>query len=256
MKKFCYLYLILVITILSLVLSRPVSAQESDYGIRLRRDFGYGAGNNVRGTFTISLVGDESQVASVEFLIDDDVMAAIDQPPFRYQFHTDTYGFGGHELGARVFLQDGQVELTKTTQLIFVTPEEEQGSLIWIFGGLAGAIILGLVIFFIVQALVIKKKPSSGSQPGEGSYGVLGAAICPRCGRAFQRHVWGINLVVGKFDRCEHCGKWSLARRANPEEIRAAEAKVPDTQAAGALDAKPVRELKDALDDTQYMDEL
>jgi hypothetical protein len=51
----------------------PVSAQEGEYGIRLRRDFGYGAGSNVRGTFTISLSGDESQVTSVAFLIDGEV---------------------------------------------------------------------------------------------------------------------------------------------------------------------------------------
>jgi uncharacterized membrane protein YeaQ/YmgE (transglycosylase-associated protein family) len=106
-------------------------------------------------------------------------------------------------LSARVFLQDGRVEATPATWLNFVTPEDERGSLVTIFGGLIGAIVLGLLIFWLVQTLVLKRKQGSSAK----NYGLLGAAICPKCCRPFPRHIWGVNMLVGKLDRCEHCGK-------------------------------------------------
>lgn len=238
--------------VLILILVQPASAHEGEYGIHLRRDFGYGAGSNVRGTFTISLAGEESQVAAVEFLIDGDVMARVESTPFQFQFHTDDYGFGVHQLSARVFLKNGRVEITPTTGLNFVTPEDERGSLVTIFGGLFGAMALGLLIFWFVQKLVLKRKPGSSAN----NYGLLGAAICPKCGRPFPRHIWGVNMVVGKFDRCEHCGKWSMTRRATPDEIRAAEETEMHTQPASEEEIPPGQAVNDTLDDTRFVDKI
>ena len=237
---------------LILILAQPASAQEGEYGIHLRRDFGYGAGSNIRGTFTISLSGEESQVAAVEFLIDGDVMARVESTPFQFQFHTDDYGFGVHRLSARVFLKDGRVETTPTTGWNFVTPEDERGSLVTIFGGLFGAMALGLLIFCCVQKLVLKRKPGSSAK----NYRLLGATICPKCSRPFPRHIWGLNMVVGKFDRCEHCGKWSMTRRATPDELRAVEEKEMSTQPASEGEIPRGQAGKDILDDSRFMDEI
>ena len=251
-------FTISILTVLSfLVLIIPVYGQDADYAIRLRRDFGYGAGSNVRGTFTISLLGDDSQVVSVDFLIDGEVMASVVETPFRHQFHTDDYGFGAHQLSALVFLEDGSMVRTASVGLNFVSPEDERQSLVKIFTGIGVALIIPLVIFVLIQARIGKRKPTRVLQPGETqNYRVLGGAICPKCGRPFPRHLWGLNLVVGKFDRCEHCGKWSLTVRATPEELKAAEeSELSLSQPDRGLSSRK-GEVQDALEDTKYFDQL
>ena len=256
MKKTFWLSILLAAVFL-VVHTLPVSAQVGEYGIRLRRDFGYGAGSNVRGTFTISLSGDESQVASVVFLIDGEEMATVEEAPFRFQFHTDNFGFGVHQLSANVFLLDGSMITTRSVGLNFLSPEEERGSMTTLFIGIGGALLLALVIYGLVQFLVFKRKPGRTIQPGEArQYGLLGGAICPKCGRGFPRHIWGINLMVGKYDRCEHCGKWSMTTRATPEALRAAETAELEAQQADQEAGTFQGQVKDALEDTRYIDEI
>jgi hypothetical protein len=255
MKKRIWLML-LAVCLLAMV-PLPVSAQSDEFGIRLRRDFGYGAGSNVRGTFTISLVGDEARVEAVEFLIDGEVMASIAHAPFRFQFHTDRYGFGPHHLAAKVYLQDGTVNNTQAVRLNFISPEDERSNSRAIFLGIGGVLVLGMVVYGLIQWLVVRKTPKHVIQPGElHQYGLLGATICPKCGRPFPRHICGINLGVGKFDRCEHCGKWSMTTRATPEAVRAAETAVLEAQQADQEAGTVKGQVKDALEDTRYIDEI
>ncbi len=247
-----------IITVLLLIIVViPVLGQEDDYNIRLRRDFGYGAGSNVRGNFTISLVGDENRVDSVDFLIDGEVMASVEEPPFRFQFHTDTYGFGVHQLSARVFLLDGSEVQTRSVGMNFVSPEEERQSLTRIFTGIGLMIILPLVISILLQLRVGKRKTKHRTEPGEPQdYGILGGTICPKCGRAFQNHFWGLNLITGKYDRCDHCGKWSFTRRATPEELRAAEESAREIPLPDQDLVSDQGENKDPFEDTKYFDQL
>jgi hypothetical protein len=245
------------VLVLSLLRPVPVGAQEEAYTVHLRRDFGYGAGSNVRGTFSISITGDESQVVSVEFLIDGQVMATLDQPPFRFQFHTDSYGFGEHYLSARVHLQDGRIETTPERRLNFVTPGDERGGVVGIVVGVGGAILFSLLVYALVQMRFSKGKPKTAFQPGqERSYGMFGGTICPKCGRPFPRHWWGLNMVAGRLDRCEHCGKWSMTTRAAPEALRAAEAAEVDQQPTAQPDASVQRGDADRLEDTKFFDEI
>ena len=249
--------LVFAVLVLSLLRPVPVGAQEDGYTISLRRDFGYGAGSNVRGTFSISLAGDESKVASVEFLIDGQVMATLDQSPFRYQFHTDSYGFGEHYLSARVHLQDGRIETTPERRLNFVTPEDERGGVVGIVGGVGGAILFSLLIYAVVLMRSSKGKHKTALQPSQArSYGMFGGTICPKCGRPFPRHWWGLNMVAGRLDRCEHCGKWSMTRRASPEALRSAEAAEVDQQPFTQPGASVQRGDADRLEDTKFIDEI
>ena len=243
--------------VLLAVLTLPVSAQEEGFSVRLRRDFGYGAGVNVRGTLTISLVGDETQVESIAFLIDGEVMASVGDAPFRFQFHTDDYGFGRHQLNARVILQDGRVETTSVVGMNFISPEEERGSLVTLFFGIGGALILAVVIYLLVQTLIFKRKPKRAHQTEEArQYGLLGGTICPQCGRAYPRHIWGINLVIGKLDRCDHCGKWAMTVRASPERLRAAEEAEFKALEKDKGEGVIGYQIRDALDDSKYVDEV
>jgi len=257
MAKCKNLSLALLITTLLMMIALPVSAQDEEYQVSWRRLYGYGEGINVRGQLSISIKGDVHQVAAVEFFIDDELMTLVEEAPFSFQFHTDQYGFGLHLLRARVTLHDGREETTAAVHLNFITPEAEKRILALIFGGLGAILVFSLAIYGLVLALGNKRRPRQSGEPGKpGSYGLSGAAICPRCGRPFPRHIWGINMIVGKFDRCEHCGKWSITRRATPQELSAAEEALLPSQETTAEEKPVLRGTKNSLDDTRYVDKI
>jgi hypothetical protein len=56
-----------------------------------------------------------------------------------------------------------------------------------------------------------------------GNYGAAGGAVCPRCTFPYSRNVIAPNLLVGKLQRCPHCGKWAIVARASQANLEAAE---------------------------------
>ena len=255
-RKF-FLASLLVGLLLSLAVL-PAQAQSDGYTIHMTRNFGYGGGVNIRGTFTISLEGDESQVEKVNFLIDGSSFAVVEEAPFKFQFHTDDYGFGMHLLTAEYTLVDGTTALTPSIQYNFVSPDEEKSQVTGIFLWLGGAIVVTLLIVGLVQGVLLKGKGQT-HVPGEPrNYGMLGGTVCPKCGRPFPRHLWGIKLVVGRLDRCDNCGKWSMTHRATADELAAAEAaEMRDVRADQQVSEGTVEpERKDSLDDSRYMDDI
>jgi hypothetical protein len=89
------------------------------------------------------------------------------------------------------------------------------------------------------------------------AYGLLGGAICPKCGRPYGVHIWGINLLVGKLDRCPYCGRWSIVQRASMEALKAAEAAELEAVAENSDNAfaPPAEEkLQKDLEDSRYTD--
>ena len=216
-----------IITILLIILAITTTsayAQEDDtIQLKLRRDFGYGGGVDIQGTFSMSVSGPDN-LTKVEYFIDGNLMGeSVDAPSFRYKFITGDYQLGMHTLSAFGYTADGQTlpsnEITKN----FVSAEEGWSAaikIIVIVLGLMGGVTL---LSYGITRLVGGKKPASYEPGATRSYGVLGGTICPKCGRTFSRHVWGLNIGVGKFDRCPHCGKWSVTHRASPSELRAAE---------------------------------
>jgi len=247
----------LVLTLLG-VAALPVRAQSEGYSIHLARNFGYGGGVNIRGTFTISLTGDETQVQKVNFLMDGSSMAVIETAPFKFQFQTDDYGFGTHLLTAEYTLTDGTTALTPSLQYNFVTPEDEQKQVTTILVGIGGTVGVTLLIVALVQGAMLKGKRST-LEPGEPrNYGMLGGAVCPKCGRPFTRHLWGLKLVVGRLDRCDNCGKWVMTHRASAEALAAAEAAERRDVLADQHVSEGVEEpdQKDVLDDSRFMDDI
>ncbi len=253
-NKILFSGLLLLVSVLCLI--SPAHGQGNDYAVHLRRDFGYGGGVNIRGKFTISLVGQEDQVGSVTFLIDNEPMIAIHEAPFKYQFHTDDYGFGFHFLSAEVTRKDGRVKVTPSLQYNFVSPEEERGQIVNILLIVGGVILLAFVIFALVQGLFFKDRAKRGKQVIAGqTYGLLGGTICPKCGSPFSRHFWGLKLVVGRLDRCDFCGKWVMTTRATQEALHEAEqAKLAEQDGTEA--SIPITETKDQLDQTKYIDQI
>jgi hypothetical protein len=232
-------------------------AQGNGYTVHLRKDYGYGGfGVNIRGKFTISLVGQEGQVQAVTFMIDNTPMVTVHEAPFKYQFQTGGYGFGFHVLSAEVVLKDGGTEVTPALQYNFVSREEEReqiGNILLIVGGV---ILLAYVIFALIQGIFFNDRARRGKTVVLGqNYGFFGGAVCPKCGAPFSRHIWGLKLVVGRLDRCDFCGKWVMTTRATQEALREAEnAKLAEQEETQA--ATPIKETKDQLDQTRYIDQI
>jgi len=258
MKKSPRLSILFVFAIFFLYTALPVYGQTSDYNVHLRRNFGFGGGSNIRGTFTISLVGEKQAVESVVFLIDGEPMAAVSAAPFTFRFETDDYGIGLHRLSAEVSLSSGSVQTTPVIQYRFIGPEEMREQALTIVGGIVAAIAIALIVVAVVQDLFIRKgKPKHAYQPGEPrQYGVLGGTICPRCGKPFPRHIWGMNLMVGKLDRCENCGKWAMTVRATPKALRAAEKAELDDLKSDHDHYKPDVETSDLIENTKFFDKI
>jgi len=82
----------------------------------------------------------------------------------------------------------------------------------------------------------------------------MGGAICPKCQRPFAIHLYGINLGLGKFDRCPYCGKWSVVRRTSLQNLRAAEeAELARAQEADRIPGMSEEEkLKKQLEDSKF----
>jgi hypothetical protein len=257
MRKLFRLCIVLIFAALLLGTATPASAQAEDYSVHLRRNFGYGGGANIRGTFTISLAGDETTVANVVFLIDGESMAAVSEAPFSFRFRTDDYGVGTHRLWAEYSLLDGTGGTTAAVQYNFVSAEAEREQMTTILIGIGGSTIVVLVIVALIQGTLFGKK-GHRHEPGEPrQYGILGGTVCPKCGRPFSRHMWALKLVVGRLDRCENCGRWVMTTRATAAELEAAEAReraelAADEDVAAVTD--PERD--QLLDDTRYVDDV
>jgi ribosomal protein L32 len=142
-------------------------------------------------------------------------------------------------------------------QYNFVSPEDEKEQVGGIVGVIFGGILVTLLVVGLIQGALLKGSKKGLHQPGEPrNYGMLGGTVCPKCGRPFPRHLFGIKLIVGRLDRCDNCGKWVMTNRATPAALRAAE----EAEKADLVADEAVTAVKEdnspSLDDTRYMDDL
>ena len=253
-KNFSILFLGLM---LFLVLFRSASGQSESYQIGVRKNFGYDMGNTIQGRFTVRLLGDAANVTRVIFYLDGEILGEVNSEPFQYSFRTDDFAPGVHRLSAEVQLADSSRHQTPELPYHFLSSEEASQQTIRLFVWIGGAILGTMLLVGLIQWAITKKKPSLKSSAGlSQNYGMFGGAICPRCGRTFPRHIWGINLVVGKLDRCEHCGKWFLATRATPDALRAAEESGLDDPASDEIIPSAIRDQNEGLEDTKFFDNI
>ena len=162
-----------------LPLSTP--AQTEEFRLSVRRDFGYSNGSEIRGNFTASILGEESQIASVRFEIDGQLMAEVHQPPFRIKFQTDTYPNGWHELRAVVQTRDGRSVTTAPRRFQFVSAAEESAAMRTILLPMLGILVLVFSGMFISVFVNLRKKPSTlplGAPRRYGLKGEIGRASC------------------------------------------------------------------------------
>lgn len=222
--------------------------------LSLRRDWGYGGlGGQIQGHFTARVRGRDDLVR-VTIYLDEQVLVELDASPFEWRFVTDNYPLGKHTLVAVGVTSSGEELRSNTLHVEFVSPQQgwnEAGRMIL---PLLGVVFGGMLLAAGISWLVERRR---GPLPAgaKRSYGLLGGAVCPKCGRPFGLHWWAPNMVAGKFDRCPHCGKWSLVRRASRDELIAAEQ--AERAALGVMPTTydEAEERRRALEDSRYLDE-
>ncbi|MDD2521864.1 MAG: hypothetical protein PHW11_03450 [Anaerolineaceae bacterium] len=214
----------------------------SDLTLRLRRDWGYGSGADIQGNMTIYIDGDLSAAQRVVYYIDDAVMAELSEEPFRFSFTTDDYQPGVHQMRAEVSLADGTIIPVGPIVYNFLSAGES---------GQITSTLIGIIVVITLAGMgiswFISSRQKGGSTTGGGMHGL---AVCNRCGKTFSRSFLGLNIVVGKFERCPHCGKWQITRRASPLEIEMAE---NQNRPEETPEVTPKPE-KDDLDDSRFVD--
>ncbi len=206
--------LIVFVILVVLTVATPALAQEPALRLRLNRDFGYGGfSGDIQGTFSFRVDGPDD-LKEVRFYIDGQMVGLDQEAPWRYQFRTDDFALGVHKLYAVGITASGDELRSNELQREFVPAGRA-----W---GIAAKIVIPLILISLLVPVSMYLLDRRRGKRGKG-YGLWGGAICPKCGFPFARHTWAPNMGARKFDRCPHCGKWSLVGRASIAELEQAE---------------------------------
>jgi hypothetical protein len=228
----------------------PISAlaQEDELALRLTRDWGFGAGGQIQGKFSLRVNGPDD-IVRVEFIIDEAVVNTAKEPPFNYQFHTDDYAPGVHTMTAVGYKADGSPVYGTEFVRQFLSADEARSSIIKMIVPILA--IVGIATLFGAFAPVLMSR-SKKFKPG--NYGPAGGAVCPRCTFPYSRNVLAPNLLVGKLQRCPHCGKWALVPRASQVEIQAAEERWVKEGVSSVMAPSEKEKRRQMIEDSRYDD--
>jgi len=228
-----------------LAFASPVYAQDNGLSLRMSRDFGYaGFSNDIEGLYSLRAEG-PANLARVEFYIDSTLIGTVTQEPFRLQFTTKDHEPGEHTMYAIGYTADGRELRSNEITRIFLSAEESRGKIGQLILPLLG-IVLGITLVgSVLPTLLTRRKPE------RGKYGLSGGGVCPNCSLPFPLKFFGFNMGARKFDRCPHCGKWVMVRRAKKDELAEAEARWAAQDAPDA--AAPRRKREDEqIDESRY----
>lgn len=196
--------------------------QDEELSLSLRKTFGYSAGGDMQGTFSLRASGPES-LTKVVFYMDGELFAEDAEAPFSVSFATESYTLGSHKFTAVGFTSTGDELGSREITGNFVTAEQGWKDTLRLIIPLFVLIIAAMVLAGVVPALSKKKKLDHLAPGEERNYGFHGGSICPKCSRPFALHMFGLNLLTHKFDRCPYCGKWSFVRPLPIQKLREAE---------------------------------
>jgi hypothetical protein len=251
MKRRMRLLPVLAAGFLLAALPAPLQTPAPEVRLRLQRDFGFSGSGRMQGTFTLSAEGVDDP-ASVDYLIDGEIMARLKVSPFRHTFSTSMYAPGEHQLQAVLVTRAGQILSSPTSRFVFLTAEEAQRRTLQLLLPLGGCVLLFTLLGVLTTALLTGKRRAF--RPGQ--YGPAGGAVCPRCALPFSRHVLSLHLLFGNLERCPHCHAWAVVLAASraalqAAEVRAAQARPLSAPAAGDEAAR----LRRRVEDTRFFDD-
>jgi hypothetical protein len=241
-------FIVLAVVLLALPGSGAWAQATQAITLRVGKDFGFQAGNRVQGTISMYVNDAGADIRQVTFLIDGQVVGVDVEAPFRHQWRTGDYALGMHTLAA-IALRDDGVELAAPERSFeFVSADEG-----WRVGLQIGGPLLALVLVISILGTVGPVVLGRGKPFRLGEYGPAGGAVCRRCGMPFSRHVLAPNLLLGKLERCPHCGRWAIVGAASPVELKAAEQRVHADSQRGALEVNDEQErLRREIDESRF----
>lgn len=246
MRKIQYILLMLVLVATPFVITAWAQAQGETMELRLRRDFGYGGGFQIQGAFTL-LVKDDERFDRVVFYIDGQAVFDDSQAPFEYKFNTEQFEPGEHEMYAVGYLPDGVTVQSNRIIKQFLSAEEARGKTVKLIVPLIGILSLVTLLGVVLPLLFQRNKRHIPFK-----YGVAGGAVCPRCGLPFSRSLLAPNMLVGKLQRCPHCGKWSIVPRASMQALEEAERRLASEGSVEIEVSTEEERLRKMLDETRY----
>jgi hypothetical protein len=240
--------LIIFTTLIICLLPVSAMAQSEDLDLRLTSDFGYGAGGQIQGKFSLRVDG-PIDIVRVDFIIDGEVVYTITEAPFRFRFETDDFPPGVHTMTAVGFLADGTEVKGPEFVRQFLSADDAKSSTMKIIVPLLVIVGVATLVGALAPALMMR-----GKEFKPGNYGAAGGAVCPRCTFPYSRSVFAPNLLVGKLQRCPHCGKWAIVARASQQNLNEAE-KRWYREGTSSVDAPSEEDkIRQLLDDSRYED--
>jgi hypothetical protein len=225
--------------------SAQIALAHGELVLSLNRDFGYGGfDNKIEGLFSLQAEGPQDLVR-VDFYIDEEIIAAVSEPPFRVQFSTNAYSPGEHRLSAIGLTSSGEELQSNEIVRVFLTQEESRSAVIGFIAPMAGIVLLVVIAVAVIPMALGRKEKVGG-------YGMLGGTVCPVCGLPFSLNVLGLNWFTGRLQRCPHCANWSIVRRASPDTLAAAEARFRGERQTVARAEGEAERLRRQIDDSRY----
>src|SRR3990170_4865249 len=222
------------------------AAAQSELNLGLNKDFGFAWGSQIQGKFTLDAESPD-ELAQVTFHIDGQVLGEDAEPPFEATFHTGDFSLGWHTLSAVATTTNGRELTSETLRLEFVSADAGPAFVMRFVLPVLAAILVLMLGSTLVPMLMGRGK----FRPGH--YGAAGGAVCPKCRLPFSRHVFGLNCLAGKVERCPHCGRWVIVARATPESLAAAEARLrPEGSATIAVSDED--RLRQQIDDSRFLE--
>ena len=240
--------LLLILLVSALLITSPALAQDQpeELLISFTRNFGYGGFGKIQGTFTLKVQNPEG-FTKVEYLLDGEVVNTTTESPFKYQFNTSSFPVGIHTISAIGYLADGSTVLAPEISREFISSSDawsNTGSMIIpILAAVAVVTVLGAAIPMLMGRKKVHKP---------GVYGAAGGAICRKCGMPFSRNFLSPNLLVGKLERCPHCGKLDIVPAASAAALQEAEERLAADGETEIKDISEEEKLRRMIDDSRY----
>jgi hypothetical protein len=241
------------IILISIISFGIVHAQTEEIMLNLSRDFGYSSGTGkIQGLFSMKVTS-SIQLIEVKFFIDTIMIGTDTSEPFKIQFSTDDYAIGVHKVYVIGTTLEGQELQSREIKVEFVSAQEGNKAALSIIIPMIGLVLVIGIISITIPILTARKRgfiPSGTAR----NYGIAGGTICSKCKRPFALHFMAPNMLMGKLERCPHCGKWGLVRSFPLEKLREAEKNelVSLEQGNSFIAARDEENLKNELEDSKY----
>lgn len=240
--------ILLILLACTFLVASPTLAQDQpdELNISFTRNFGFGGFGKIQGTFTLKVQNPDG-FTKVEYLLDGEVINTTTESPFKYTFNTGSFPVGVHTISAVGYLSDGS-----TIQAPEVSREFISSSDAWSNTGSMVIPILAAVAVVAVLGAVIPVLMGRKRTHKPGVYGAAGGAVCRKCTMPFSRNFLAPNLLVGKLERCPHCGHWSIVPAAPAAALKAAEERLAADSEGEIKEVSEEESLRRMIDDSRY----